>query len=131
MEIIEPEFRCSLNWEELASLFDYKIDKNDQDWTYTIVEAERIDEYIQAYNTTVTNEDSKFSLMEMIIQSLTEQETDDLLKSKWKIVQEILTKDFELNKYTIFYWCCWDNKNIDDCWRITPFMREFWLNRKP
>ena len=71
MKITEPKFRCGGNWQELADLFGYEIGQHDQDWTYTIVESDRIDEYIQAYNTKVTNEDTKFSLMEMIIQSLT------------------------------------------------------------
>ncbi|MCD8528751.1 MAG: hypothetical protein LRY27_01955 [Chitinophagales bacterium] len=72
MEIKEPEYRSGGNWQELAELFGYEVGKYDQDWTYTVVEPERIDDYIQAYNTIITNDDTKFSLMEMIIQSLTE-----------------------------------------------------------
>ena len=124
MEIQEPEFRCGDNWEELATLFHYEIDKNDQDWTYIVAESERIDEYIQAYDTTVTNEDTKFSLVEMIIQALTDQASNEIMKEKWKTVRELLDKDFELNKYTIYYWCCWDNDDINDCWEVAPLMRE-------
>jgi hypothetical protein len=130
MEIKEPEFRCSGNWQELADLFGYEIGPNDQDWTYTIVEPERIDEYIQAYDTKITNDDTKFSLMEMIFQSLTEQENEKLLNEKWKQIESILTHDFELHKYTIYYWCCWGNDNINDCWEVTPLVREFWVNKK-
>lgn len=82
MEIKEPEFRCGGNWQELADLFGYEIGLNDQDWTYTIVEPERIDEYIQAYDTKITNDSTKFSLMEMIIQSLTEQKNEKLMNEK-------------------------------------------------
>ena len=130
MKIKEPEFRCGGNWQELADLFDYEIDKHDQDWTYTIVESDRIEEYIQAYDTKITNEDTKFSLMEMIIQSLTEQEDKKLMEEKWKLVKPILNKDFDLHEYTIYYWCCWDNDNIDDCWEVTPLIREFWIKKK-
>tara|TARA_R110000744_G_scaffold380129_1_gene499885 strand:+ start:1892 stop:2284 length:393 start_codon:yes stop_codon:yes gene_type:complete len=130
MKIKEPEFRCGGNWQELADLFDYEIDKHDQDWTYTIVESDRIEEYIQAYDTKVTNEDTKFSLMEMIIQSLTEQEDKKLMEEKWKLVKPILNKDFDLHEYTIYYWCCWDNDNIEDCWEVTPLIREFWIKKK-
>lgn len=130
MKIKEPEFRCGGNWQELADLFNYEIDKHDQDWTYTIVESDRIEEYIQAYDTKITNEDTKFSLMEMIIQSLTEQEDKKLMNEKWKLVKPILNKDFDLHEYTIYYWCCWDNDNIDDCWEVTPLMREFWIKKK-
>ena len=130
MKIKEPEFRCGGNWQELADLFDYEIDKHDQDWTYTIVDSDRIEEYIQAYDTKITNEDTKFSLMEMIIQSLTEQEDKKLMEEKWKLVKPILNKDFDLHEYTIYYWCCWDNDNIDDCWEVTPLIREFWIKKK-
>ena len=130
MKIKEPEFRYGGNWHELADLFGYKIDIHDQDWTYTIVEPDRIDEYIQAYDTKITNEDTKFSLMEMIIQSLTEQKNEKLMKEKWKLVKPILNKDFNLHEYTIYYWCSWDNENIDNCWEVTPLIREFWVKNK-
>ena len=129
MEIKEPKFRCGGNWQELADLFGYEIGQNDQDWTYTIVEPERIDEYIQAYDNQIINEDTKFSLMEMIIQSLTEQENIQLMSDKWNKVQSILNKDFDLHKYTVYYWCCWENKDVDDCWEVTPLMRSFWINK--
>lgn len=130
MEIKEPEFRCGGNWQELADLFGYEIGEDDQDWTYRIVESERIDEYIQAYDTKITNDDTKFSLMEMMIQSLTEQENEKLMNEKWKQIESFLNDDFELHKYTIFYWCCWENENINDCWDVTPLIREFWMNKK-
>jgi len=130
MKIEEPKFRFGKNWQELADLFNYKIEVGDQDWTYTIVEPERIDEYIAAYDTTITNDDTKFSLMEMIIQSLTDQENTKLMYEKWPQVESILHTDFELHKYTIYYWCCWDNEDVDDCWQVTPLFREFWIQKK-
>lgn len=129
MEIKEPEFRCGGNWQELAEIFGYQIDKQDQDWTYTIVESERINEYIEAYDALVTNEDSKFSLMEMIIQALTDQGSIKLINKSWIRVKKLLDKDFDLHKYTIYYWCCWEEKDINNCWEVTPLMREFWINR--
>lgn len=130
MEIKEPKFKYGGNWQELATLFNYQISKNDQDWTYTIAEPERIDEYIKAYNTSITNENTKFSLMEMIIQSLTEQDTDKLMEDKWIKVKTLLDTDFTLHKYTIYYWCCWDTDDINDCWRITPLLRKFWIEKQ-
>ena len=130
MEILEPEFRCGGNWQDLADLFGYEIGQHDQDWTYTIAESDRIDEYIQAYDTKITNEDTKFSLMEMIIQSLTEQGNEKLMNKKWQQVEPILNNDFDLHRYTIYYWCCWENDDVNDCWQVTPLMREFWINRK-
>ncbi len=129
MEIEEPEFRCGRNPKVLADLFNYKIGAQDQDWTYTAAEPERIDDYIRAYDNKIKDDDTKFSLMEMVIQSLTEQHSDEVMILKWAEVKELLTRDFDLHKYTIFYWCCWDNEDVNDCWKITPYMRELWRNK--
>jgi len=129
MDIKEPKFRCGGNWQELADLFGYEIRENDQDWTYTIVEPERIDEYINAYDTQVIHDDARFSLMEMIIQSLTEQGSPQQMEEKWLKVKPMLEKDFELHAYTLFYWCCWENEDIADCWEVTPLIRDFWMNK--
>ena len=130
MEIKEPEFKCAGNWQELASLFGYEIEIYSQYWTYEIAEPERIDEYTRAYDTTVTNGETKFSLMEMIFQSLTEQKDEKKMEEKWDQVKSILNENFDLHKYTIYYWCCWENEDINDCWEITPLIRDFWINKK-
>ena len=41
-----------------------------QSWTFIIAETKRLDDYIAAYDTVVTDPDTKFSLMEMILQAL-------------------------------------------------------------
>ena len=130
MKIKEPEFRYGDNWQELANLFGYDIKIDNQDWTYIVAEPNRIDEYIQAYDITITNEDTKFSLMEMIIQSLTGQKDQKIMIDKWKLIKPILDKDFELHQYTIYYWCCWDNDDVNDCWEVTPLMRDYWIKKK-
>ena len=66
----------------------------------------------------------------MIIQSLTEQKNEKLMNEKWNQIESILNHDFELHEYTIYYWCCWENDDIKDCWEVTPLMREFWINKK-
>ncbi|MEP3390235.1 MAG: hypothetical protein ABJO02_18720 [Reichenbachiella sp.] len=129
MEIKEPKYRFGGNWEELAVLFNYEIHEHDQDWTYTIAEPERIDEYISAYDNEIKNDDTKLSLMEMIIQALEGQRSIELIKLKWQLVKPLLLKDFELNQYTIFYWSCWNNENIEDSWAVTPFFRDLWVNK--
>ena len=127
MSFQEPKFRCGGNWDELANLFDYEISPSDQDWTYTSAEPNKIDDYIHAYDTKVKNEDTKFSLMEMILQALTDQENGKLMNEKWNDVEALLTRDFKLHEYTIYYWCSWENDDINDCWEITPLIRNFYM----
>ncbi len=128
MKIVEPKYRFGGNWEELATLFNYTIDSPSQDWTYEIAEPERIDDYIRAYDNEVQNEDTKFSLMEMIIQALENQGSIELIELKWQLIKPILLRDFELHQYTIFYWSCWEDE-IEDTWNVTPLFRELWMNK--
>lgn len=123
----EPEFKYFADWEQLANLFNYEIDKDNQDWTYTISEPERIDEYLDAYEK-IQNKEGKFSLMEMIIQSVNGQ-SDNNFDHYWYKLLPLLDIDFELNKPTIYYWCVWMNSDLEDCFRISEKMRAYWINK--
>lgn len=123
----EPEFKYYADWEHLANLFNYEIGKHDQDWTYTISEPERIEEYLDAYDK-IKNKEGKFSLLEMIIQSVNDQSNNDF-ELYWNKLLPILEIDFELNKSTIYYWCVWMNSNLEDCFKISEKMREYWLSK--
>ncbi|MEM1001942.1 MAG: ankyrin repeat domain-containing protein [Bacteroidota bacterium] len=123
----EPEFKYFADWQEIARLFDYKIDAKDQDWTYTISEPERIEDYLNAYDN-IKNIEAKYSLMEMIIQSVNDQDDDEFDKY-WDRLGPILDKDFELNKPTIYYWGVWSNYDLEDCFRISGNMREYWIEK--
>ena len=130
MDIKEPKFRASKNWQELADFFNYEFNISDQDWTYRIAEPNRVDEYIDVYENTIDNEDTKFALMEMIIQSVNDQSSEVLFLRKWSILETLLCRDFELHKFTIYYWCLWKNHEIEDWFQITSKMREIWLNKQ-
>lgn len=123
----EPEFKYYADWEQLAKLFNYEIGEHDQDWTYTISEPERIDDYLGAYHN-LENIEAKYSFVEMIIQSVNDQSDTDF-DTYWNRLVPILDYDFDLIKPIIYYWCVWGNGNLDDCFRISERMRKYWLNR--
>ena len=99
-----------------------------QDWPYEVVSPSDIEKYINHYET-FTDEDKKFVLMEGIIQATEEQTTEDLFTIYWNRIKPIMEKDFDIQEYTIHYWFCFDNENVDDYWRITPLMRQLWDDR--
>jgi hypothetical protein len=124
----EPEIRfCTkASIEELAKELNLEYNPDDiQDWEYIAGNPKDIGLYISHYKTLV-DDDKKFTLMEIIIQAATDQETPQQLKKYWNIIEPILKQNFLIHEYSVFYWCSLDNPNLDDCWDITPYMRNLW-----
>lgn len=124
---MEPTFRCGTRKaiNELAEELNLPNEKWMQDWPYEVVIASDIEKYIDHYETLV-DDDKKFVLMEGIIQATEDQTTEELFLKYWERVKLILERDFNIHEFTIYYWACFDIENIEDCWKITPLMRQLW-----
>lgn len=124
---IEPPFRCGtghaiLSLKELLQL-DYH--PNMQDWSYEIANPKDIEQYLALYPL-VDNDDELFVLMEIMIQAVEEQDPQDF-DYYWNKIKLLLQQDFKIHQYTIFYWCCFDNDNLEDCFVISKNMRTLWF----
>ena len=69
--------------ESLARRFDLPNGPGFQDWEWIFADPARIDEFVNAYESGELNDDEKFTLMEMIIQSF--EDLDEQLEenSRW------------------------------------------------
>ena len=125
--MIEPKFRCGTKKAkyELADALDLPIDSTTQDWSFTVGNPEDIEKYISHYNLT-PDEDTKFVLMEIIIQATEDQVESTDFQKYWDNIKILLETDFLLHEYTIFYWSCFDSQNLENCWRISENMRALW-----
>ncbi|MCL9806304.1 hypothetical protein NAT51_12270 [Flavobacterium amniphilum] len=124
----ELDFRCSTieSIEQLSKELHLIFDPDDlQDWEYRVGNPKEIERYISHYKT-LDNDDKKFSLMEIIIQAATDQHTSAEVGKYWTIIEPILKQNSAVHDYSIFYWCCFDNPDVNDCWDITPYMRDLW-----
>ncbi|WP_323757090.1 hypothetical protein [Roseivirga sp.] len=130
MKVKEPKFRCGTEKaiKELVAKYDYPYADWMQDWPYEIAESKEIENYFQHYNEQ-TDEDKKFSLMEMLIQALTDIEDPNEYDKNWNRLRLKIIEDFEIHEYTIFYWSCF-GQSISDCWKVTPNMRDLWIDIK-
>lgn len=129
---MKPTFRCGTRKaiDELSKELNIPYDSSMQDWSYTESNPSDIEKYITHYRLT-KDDDKRFILMEFIIQATEEQETEELFLICCEKIKPILESDFKLHEYTVHYWGYFDNENIEDCWRITPFIRQIWAeNRK-
>ena len=109
---------------ELAEELNLPYEEWMQDYPREVINHCEIDKYIDHYITLI-DEDKKFVLMEGIIQATEEQETEELFTEYWHKIKPLLEKDFAVHEYTIYYWSCLDDEDID-CWKITPLIRQLW-----
>ena len=124
MKVEEPKYRYGTKKAiaELVAQYDYSYADWMQDWPYEIADPKEIENYFQHY-VEQTDDDKKFILMEMLIQALTDIENKNSFNRKWKLLKEMIIKDFKIHEYTIFYWSCFD-QNLNDCWKISHYMRD-------
>lgn len=96
--MIEPKFRCGTKKAiyELAEALNLPIDSITQDWSYTIVNPNDIEKYISHYNLT-PDEDTKFVLMEIIIQATEDQVERANFQKYWDDIEVLLEVDFSIH----------------------------------
>ena len=105
----EPEFRCSTKkaLEELAIELNLRerIPYCDSmaGYSYTPGNPEDIQQYLDYYER-LSDDDKKFTLMEMILDSLAEQPDEIEFLRFWEKVEPILIGDYSIHHYTVYYW---------------------------
>ena len=115
--------------DELAKELNLLNEKWMQDCPYEVVQPNDIEKYLKCYNET-KDDDKKFILMKMLIQSIDEQINKEKFLYYWNIVKILIEEDFLIHEYTIWYWCIFEEEDINNAWKITPFLRELWYKIK-
>jgi hypothetical protein len=105
----KPPFRCSTKkaMDELEIELNLK-EKNPYwesmaGYSYTPGNPNDIQEYLDYYEQ-LEDEDKRFTLMEMILDSLADQPTETEFAKFWQKTKSILVKDYLIHEYTIHYW---------------------------
>ncbi len=120
-----PRYDTSEARQSIAQKLNLPYRDSMQDWPWEVAQPSGIESYIQLYDRT-TDEDELFVLMEMMLQSTTEQTSPAAFKLYWAEVESRLSKSFPIHQFSVYYWCTWDFDDLDECFQITPLMREFW-----
>ncbi len=128
---MKPTFRCGTRKaiDELSEELNIPFDESMQDWSYTEGNPADIEKYISHYELT-KDDDKKFVLMEFIIQATEDQQNEALFLKYCNKVKPLLQAESKLHEYTIHYWACFDNDNIEDCWKTTQLLRQIWADIK-
>lgn len=94
-----------------------------QDWEWEIADANRFDEYVNLYISDALSDDEKFSLMELILQSVEDSESDSILKARWLRIVSLLRRNMTLHESTIRYWAQSDAVRTDQKFRLSNLVR--------
>ena len=105
----EPPFRCSIK----KALDELEIELNLKEknpywesmagYSYTPGNPNDIQEYLDYYEQ-LKDDDKKFTLMEMILDSLADQPNEIEFLNFWQKAKPILIKDYLIHEFTIHYW---------------------------
>lgn len=127
---MKPTFRGGTKKaiDELAEELKLPNDLTMQYWSYQVSDPNDLDKYISHYNLT-TDDDKKFVLMEMILQAIVDQSNEEQVLRCWKKVYPILTDDFKIHEFTVYYWKELTEDNFDNCKILSPLLRQLWESK--
>lgn len=129
---MKPKFRSGTRKAITRIAEKLNLPDNDsmQDWAYEVANPADIEDYLAYYEST-EDWDVKFVLMEMMIQAVEEQPEEEKFQKYSGVIRSVLTKDFDMHEYTVYYWALLDDLPVSNPWRITPLMRQLWSGKEP
>lgn len=105
----EPQFRCSTKKALDELEIELNLKEKNPYWesmagkSYTPGNPNDIQEYLDYY-IQLKDDDKKFTLMEMILDSLADQQNEANFLKYWQKAKPILIKDYLIHEFTIHYW---------------------------
>ncbi|WP_373551509.1 hypothetical protein [Haliscomenobacter sp.] len=125
----EPPFRFSTKkaLDELAT--ELNLREKIPHWdsmaglSYTPGNPEDIQTYL-VYYAQLKDDDKKFTLMEMILDSIAQQSNETEFMKYWRKVEPILIKDYVIHEFTIHHWKDMTTQNFERSDPMTPLIRD-------
>lgn len=116
--------------DALALRFDLPNSHLMQDWEWEVADADRIDEFMAAYQSGQLDDDQRFTLMETIIQSFEDLGEALHADSRWQSVVDLLHVHIKLHAYTVWRWAAPDESDPANHWTVTPSFRHILLKHR-
>lgn len=128
----KPEFRCATGASraQLANRFDLPIGPHMQDWEWQVADPNRIDEFLAAYKSGELDDDERFTLMEMLIQSFDDLEEELEMHPRWTELLDLLEENAELHAKTLWYWSTPAADEVEPEWSVSPYLWEVVQRRR-
>jgi hypothetical protein len=103
--------------------FGLPYDNAMQDWEWEAANADDFDQYLAAYTLAMPS-DQRFSLMEMLMQSVEDSPDESVFNNRWARIRSLLKNHSALHAQTIAYWACSDEVDVEQAFRVSRPMRE-------
>lgn len=118
-----PRYPTAAAIDSLARRFGLPNGPNMQDWSWEVAGAGRLDEFLAAYENGGLDDDERFTLMEILLQSFEDLGRSTGFDSRWDRTLEILDRNIDLHACSVWYWSSLENDNLEDQWLVAPFLR--------
>lgn len=113
-------FPTSASIEALAQRFRLPNTPAMQDWQWEVADADRLDEFLEAYDSGALDDDERFTLMEIILQSFEELLAGGRgLDARWERTLDLVDRNIDIHAFSVWYWADPDG----DGWLLTPHLR--------
>jgi len=94
-----------------------------QDWEWQVADSSRLSDFFDAYASGQLTDDERFSLVEIIVQSVEDLQTEDAIDIAWTLLEPLLLANSALHESTVEYWARLDANAYDEMFRVSPRMR--------
>jgi len=130
MEKPEPRYSGLAAQNALIEKFGWSHEGWMQDWPLEISAQINIRDCIEEYEG-LTDSDEKFLLMTAILYALDDCADQQQFEYYGTQVSKLLLANFDLHKFTIYYWTLYETSpgSDDDVFTITPLMRKIWQEK--
>ena len=101
-----------------------------QDWERFFCDPNRIDEFLDLYQTGALDDDEKFLLMDLILASFADADIEVSSSPEWARCLHLLRTDRMLHAWTIWFWASIDEETgiPDNDFTISPLLQDLLLD---
>lgn len=113
----------------LAARLQLHFHPNMQDWEYEVADPVRLEEFLDTYEHGGLDDDQRFTLMCIAVQSLEDSEFELTASPVSRRIAALLEARIDLHIFTVWYWAD-PGKDLALCWRVAPLMRELQVRHR-
>ncbi|MBI3728230.1 MAG: hypothetical protein HY254_07840 [Burkholderiales bacterium] len=130
---LEHQWRCPTSeaMHALAKQLDLPPTPLAYEWHYAVADPARIEDFVVAYENLSLSDDERFTLMEVILNSVIDAADTTILEGHvWENILILIENNIALHIYSVWYYSSAEQENIADAWCIAPGMRKILLQHQ-